>query len=363
MVLTIPNLKGEFNNKKVFVSGHTGFKGAWLISLLNLLGAKVKGYALEPDSNNCLFNLIDGTSLCESVIADIRDNEKLSSEILNFQPDYVFHLAAQPLVSKGYQEPKETYEVNVMGTMNILYSLKIKDFHCTSVIITTDKVYKNIESNHFYSEDDRLGGKDPYSSSKACAELIVDAMYHSYFDLNNLTTHNKKIATARSGNVIGGGDWAENRLVPDFIQSIKSNSSLSIRNPYAIRPWQHVLDPLIGYLLLAINLNKTPHIFSQPFNFGPYKKDCISVEKVIDKCIKLWGCGTKVIDPKSNNFKESGLLMLDIEKANNLLHWDPIFNLDNAIKMTLDWYRVFEDNPARIKDFTFHQINDTLNLK
>jgi CDP-glucose 4,6-dehydratase len=363
MVLTIPNLKDEFNNKKVFVSGHTGFKGAWLISLLNLLGARVKGYALEPDSNNSLFNLIDGNSLCESVIADIRDNKTLAREILNFQPDYIFHLAAQPLVSKGYQEPKETYEVNVMGTMNVLDSLKIKNFHCTSVIITTDKVYKNIESNHFYNEDDRLGGKDPYSSSKACAELVVDAMYHSYFDLNNLTTHNKKIATARSGNVIGGGDWAENRLVPDFIQSIKSNSSLSIRNPNSIRPWQHVLDPLIGYLLLAVNLNKTPHVFSQPFNFGPYKSDCISVENVIDKCINLWGGGTKTIDSKSINFKESGLLMLDIEKANNLLHWNPLFNLDNAIKMTLDWYRVFEDNPSRIKNFTFHQINETLNIK
>lgn len=363
MALALPNLKEEFYNKKVFVSGHTGFKGSWLISLLNILGADIKGYALEPDKNNSLFNLINGKSLCKSVIADIRDHKRLSNEIISFQPDYIFHLAAQPLVSRGYQEPLETYEINILGTMNILNSLRINDFNCTTVIITTDKVYHNIESSYYYTENDRLGGKDPYSSSKACVELISDAMYNSYFNLDSLSKHNKKIATARSGNVIGGGDWAQNRLIPDFINSIKSNSHLSIRNPNAIRPWQHVLDPLIGYLILAANLNKTPEVFSQPFNFGPDKIDCISVEKVIDKCINSWGGGKKSIDLNSNNFKESGLLMLDIKKAKKLLNWSPLFNLDNAIEKTLEWYKVFEDKPNTIKDFTFNQIKETLNIK
>jgi CDP-glucose 4,6-dehydratase len=362
MVLTIPNLKEEFHNKKVFVSGHTGFKGAWLISILHILGAKVKGYALAPDNDQCLFNLIDGESICESVIADVRDHEKLSSEINKFKPDYLFHMAAQPLVSKGYENPKETYEVNVIGTLNILNSLKKDNFHCSSIIITTDKVYKNIESNHYYNENDRLGGKDPYSSSKACAELVVDAMINSYFDYNNLSVHNKRITTARSGNVIGGGDWAENRLIPDFVNSIKSKSHISLRNPNAVRPWQHVLDPIIGYLLLAINLNKSHNDFSQPFNFGPNKLDCVSVDKVIDMCIDSWGKGTKIINENSDMFKESGLLMLDIQKAKNLLNWQPLFNLEKAINMTVDWYKVFEHNPDQIKDFTFNQINQTLNI-
>lgn len=362
MVLTIHDLKNEFFNKKVFVSGHTGFKGAWLTAILHLLGAKVKGYALEPDHENSFYNLIDGNSICNSVIADVRDYKKLSQEINNFQPDYLFHMAAQPLVSIGYEDPRETYEVNVIGTFNILDSLKNDDFPCSSVIITTDKVYKNIESNYYYNENDRLGGKDPYSSSKACAELVVDAMVYSYFDLNNLSVHNKKIATVRSGNVIGGGDWAKNRLIPDFIKSVKSKSHISLRNPNSVRPWQHVLDPLTGYLILAMNLNKFPNNFSQPFNFGPNKIDCISVEKVVDKCIEFWGDGNKKIEVSSNNFKESGLLMLDIEKAKNLLGWKPLFNLEQSVKMTIEWYKEFENNPDSIKNYTLDKIKNTLNI-
>jgi CDP-glucose 4,6-dehydratase len=354
-------LKDNYFKKKVFITGHTGFKGAWLLKTLNLLGADVKGYALAPHTSNDLFNLINGEKICNSVIADIRDKKKLEKEILDFQPDYIFHLAAQPLVRLSYKIPVETFEVNVIGTANVLDCVRLLNRKCTIVIITTDKVYYNYEWVYPYRETDRLGGYDPYSASKACTELLIDSYRNSFFNTNNYNKHLKALAVARAGNVIGGGDWSADRLVPDIVRSLYENKLITIRNPKAIRPWQHVIEPINGYLLLGLKLEKDPICFSQAYNFGPESEDTFSVAEMVELAIKQWGDGDFKIENENDQPHEAGLLKLDINKAKSELNWQPLMNAENAIKSTIMWYYKYKTDINKIDSFTTQFIMESFN--
>jgi CDP-glucose 4,6-dehydratase len=253
-----------FRGKKVFLTGHTGFKGSWMLALLKQLGAVTTGYALAPDTNElALYNVIRGDEACNSIIADIRDKAVLNASIIQAQPDIIFHFAAQPLVRYSYTNPIETFEVNTLGTANVLDAIKLLDKKCSVVIITTDKVYENKEWDYPYRETDRLGGYDPYSASKAAAEIVVDSYRNSFFNTAHFNTHQKSVATARAGNVIGGGDFSADRIIPDIIRALQNNKVINIRNPNAVRPWQHVLEPIAGYLLLAKKLYEDPAAFAE----------------------------------------------------------------------------------------------------
>ena len=280
--------QNTFKNKKVFLTGHTGFKGTWMTIWLEILGAKVRGYALKPETPS-LFNEVKKHLKIDSVISDIRDKKKLEEEILAFQPDYIFHLAAQPLVRESYKIPVETFEVNVLGTANVLDAVRNLKKECVVVIVTTDKVYENIEKDYAYKEADKLGGYDPYSASKAAAEIVTESYRQSFFNPIEFSKHKKSIATARAGNVIGGGDYASDRIVPDIFRSLSKGQIINVRNPKAIRPWQHVLEPLSGYLSLAASMKNEPQEFASAYNFGPKIKDVRTVEELVKQAIKTWG--------------------------------------------------------------------------
>jgi len=355
------DLKNIYTGKKVFLTGHTGFKGSWMLKILTLLGAEVKGYALAPNTDGDLFNLVKGSEICHSVIADLRDSERLSKELLAFQPDFVFHLAAQPLVRLSYEIPAETFEVNAIGTAYLLDAVRQLNKPCSIVLITTDKVYQNKEWVYPYRENDRLGGYDPYSASKACAELVIDSYRNSFFNVAEYDTHKKGVAVARAGNVIGGGDWSKDRLIPDIVKFLDQNKSIAIRNPDAIRPWQHVLEPLTGYLLLGTLLNKQPKVFSQAYNFGPYAEDALPVDHMVKLAIDCWGKGEYNITGNKGEPHEAGLLKLDISKAIKELGWKPKLNANNAVEFTIAWYKEFSVNKHNISAFTEHQILHYLN--
>lgn len=361
-MVSLNELNKVYKGKKVFLTGHTGFKGAWMLQTLKILGANVLGYSLAPKTNDDLYNLIDGNSLCNSVIADIRDLDKIKKEIKNYQPDYIFHFAAQPLVRLSYEIPIETYETNVLGTANLLESLKMVRNKCTVIIITTDKVYKNLEWEYPYRETDNLGGYDPYSASKACAELLIDSYRNSFFNLNNYENHKKGIAVARAGNVIGGGDWSKDRLIPDVVRSLENKKKINIRNPNSIRPWQHVLEPIIGYLSLGINLSSNPIRFSNAYNFGPNTSDFLSVKDIVELSIDFWGNGAYSIKEELNQPHEAKLLKLDISKAFSELNWHPIFCSKQSLEFTLEWYRNFNARPELVKFYTKNQIESYLKL-
>lgn len=357
-MVNFQQLENTYKGKKVFLTGHTGFKGAWMLKTLSLLGAEIKGYALEPQTPNDLYHLIEGEKLCESVIADLRDKKRLESEIGDFQPDFVFHLAAQPLVRLSYDIPTETFEVNVIGTASVLDAVKLLQKKCTVVLITTDKVYHNNEWEYPYRENDRLGGYDPYSASKACAELLIDSYRNSFFNTKDYDRHLKGIAVARAGNVIGGGDWSKDRLIPDIVRYLMANKPVVIRNPNAVRPWQHVLEPVVGYLNLGMHLEKQPIDFAQAYNFGPQSEDALSVEEMVKAAIESWGFGGYQIEQEANQPHEAGLLKLDISKVKSELNWMPKMNANETVKFTLDWYREFSINENKICDFTSQQINN-----
>jgi len=354
-------LKKTYNGKKVFLTGHTGFKGSWLLQTLSLLGGEVKGYALAPETENDLFQLINGDEICSSVIADLRDKKRLEEEIVNFQPDFVFHLAAQPLVRLSYEIPAETFEVNVIGTANVLDAVRLLEKKCAVVLITTDKVYHNNEWIYPYRENDRLGGYDPYSASKACAELVIDSYRNSFFNIKSYNSHQKAIAVGRAGNVIGGGDWSQDRLIPDIAKAFALENPVVIRNPNSVRPWQHVLEPVVGYLLLGMYLMHEPIQFSQAFNFGPHISDALSVEEMLKLAIASWGKGEYIVEETEGQPHEAGLLKLDISKAIKELKWQPKMNAQQAVSMTMDWYSQFNLNKEKIKEFTSLQITDYLN--
>ena len=334
-------LKNTYSGKRVFVTGHTGFKGSWLIKILNDFGAVIKGYALAPENEINLYTEIKGDTLCASVISDLRDREALKKAVLDFQPDYIFHLAAQPLVRLSYEIPSETFEVNAIGTANLLDAIRLLDKKCNVVLITTDKVYHNNEWEHPYKETDRLGGYDPYSASKACCELVVDSYKNSFFNLAKYDQHQKAIAVGRAGNVIGGGDWSKDRLIPDIAKALNVKKEVVIRNPKAVRPWQHVIEPLFGYLELGEKLNADPIKYAQAYNFGPNTDDALSVEEMVVKSIKCWESGTYIVEVNDNNPHEAGLLKLDISKAKTELKWKPIFNASTAVERTINWYKCY----------------------
>lgn len=338
----------DFKGKKVFVTGHTGFKGSWLIAMLYQLGAQVKGYALEPLYSKELFDIIEGSRISDSIIADIKDQKRLESEISAFQPDFVFHLAAQSLVRESYTDPSETFEVNVMGTSYLLQAVLKLVHPCTTIVITTDKVYENKEKAIYYSENDVLGGYDPYSTSKACAELVTSSFIRSFAAQS---VH--CFATARAGNVIGGGDFSKDRIIPDLIRSIEQNAPLELRNPGAIRPWQHVLEPLTGYLQLAL-LTKSDYSLAHSYNFGPNEKDHLEVEELVKTAIAVVEKGSYLIK-KTDDLHEANQLRLNISAAKKDLNWFPRYNAEQAIQYTMEWYF----SPDK-KTCTFRQINHYL---
>lgn len=353
------NFTEIFNNKKVFVTGHTGFKGSWLTCWLNEIGANIKGYALSPVSEDDLYNQVDGNNLCDSVIADIRDYERLKKEILSFQPDFIFHLAAQPIVRYSYDYPVETFTVNAIGTANLLESLKFLKNPCVTVVITTDKVYENHETGELYQEQDKLGGYDPYSASKACAEIVVSSYRNSFFNGEKYSIHKKSISSARAGNVIGGGDWAKDRIIPDIIRALSNNEPVNVRNPDSVRPWQHVLDSLSGYLVLAAKQFQEPEKFAMAFNFGPQKNDCKKVRDLVESAISYWGSGSVEHSSVDSAYHEAALLRLDITKAADLLGWSPKYNSDIAIEKTISWYKNFiKSGRKNARDFLIKDIKD-----
>ncbi|MCZ4224368.1 CDP-glucose 4,6-dehydratase [Pedobacter rhodius] len=355
-------LRSTYQGKKVLITGHTGFKGAWLLKTLNMLGAEIKGYALEPETKSDLYHLIDGNDICHSVIGDLRNREKLKKEVFDFQPDFIFHLAAQPLVRLSYEIPSETFEVNAIGTANLLDAVRILENKCSVVLITTDKVYYNNEWDYPYRENDRLGGYDPYSASKACAELVIDSYRNSFFNISKYNVHQKGIAVGRAGNVIGGGDWSKNRLIPDIAKALLEDNQIILRNPGSVRPWQHVLEPIGGYLLLGAALSVEPVKFGDAYNFGPNSSDALSVEEMLKLAIKCWGSGTFRVERDANQLHEAGLLKLDISKATADLKWLPKWNADSTVKKTIEWYQHFSAHPAEIKGFTERQINEYFHL-
>ena len=337
-------LSHTYSGKRIFVTGHTGFKGSWLIKILNDFGAVIKGYALAPENEINLYTECNGDSLCESIIGDLRDREALKKAVLDFQPDFIFHLAAQPLVRLSYEIPSETFEVNAIGTANLLDSIRLLNKKCNVVLITTDKVYHNNECEKPYKESDRLGGYDPYSASKACCELVIDSYKNSFFNTSKYEQHQKAIAVGRAGNVIGGGDWSQDRLIPDIAKALNVNKEVVIRNPKAVRPWQHVIEPLFGYLELGMKLNSDPIKYAQAYNFGPNINDALSVEEMVVSSIKSWGAGKYNVEVNNNNPHEAGLLKLDISKAIKNLNWKPILNAQTAVELTINWYKKYYSN-------------------
>lgn len=352
-------LKSAYKDKRVFLTGHTGFKGAWMLGLLEALGAHVRGYALAPESASALFNLLEDLRPVDNHIADIRDRVGLQKAVVEFQPDFIFHLAAQPLVRRSYQIPAETFDVNVTGTANLLQAAAALESPCTIVVITTDKVYENPESDRPFQEDDPLGGHDPYSTSKACAELVSASFRKSFFPIKDYARHHKALATARAGNVIGGGDWSEDRIVPDIIRALQKGEVIPVRNPAAVRPWQHVLEPLVGYLQLGAALKAQPADHSRAYNFGPYPDDHLTVGDLVAEAVFLYGSGSWKDVSSPDQRHEAGLLRLDITRAVNDLGWRPKLTAGQALEWTIDWYK---QPPDKKRDAIFGQIEKYLAL-
>ncbi|GAB4033258.1 CDP-glucose 4,6-dehydratase [Spirosoma gilvum] len=354
------HLPDYYKGKRVFLTGHTGFKGSWLLNWLYMLGAEVKGYSLAPQTDLDLYHIIQGDTLCQSVIADILDKARLEKELLSFEPDYVFHLAAQPLVRLSYLIPSETFAVNAIGTAYVLDAVRLLKKPCAVILITTDKVYENKEWHYPYRETDRLGGYDPYSASKACAELVISSYRNSFFNLADYGVHQKAIASARAGNVIGGGDWAKDRIIPDIVRALTKGEEIRVRNPAAVRPWQHVLEPLGGYLHLGTKLIDHPVTYADSWNFGPLPEDNLTVEELVNLSIQCWGGGSYQKSDRRGEPHEAGLLKLDISKTVNEIHWKPKYQARKAIANTLSWYRIFADNTPGDK-LTSSQIKNFLN--
>jgi CDP-glucose 4,6-dehydratase len=327
--------KGFWQGKRVFVTGHTGFKGSWLSLWLFSLGAEVKGYALNPPTSPSLFNEAKISSIIDSQIGDIRDQNSLHESMVEFNPDILIHMAAQPLVRYSYKAPIETYEVNVIGTAKVLEVARSCAHLKAIVNITTDKCYENDGRSEGYKEEDAMGGYDPYSSSKGCAELVTSSYRRSFFQEQGVG-----LASVRAGNVIGGGDWADDRLIPDILRSFEKNESVVIRNPKATRPWQHVLEPLSGYLILAQKMYHEQNNYAEGWNFGPRETDVKPVDWILNKMIGNWPNSSWELDSSSNPH-EAIFLQLDISKANSRLGWRPIWKLDHTLEKIIDWHQAW----------------------
>lgn len=342
-----------YRNKRVFITGDTGFKGSWLSFWLNELGADVVGYALPERLDSDLFNVLKLEKLIHHIDGDIRDYENLKKIIDDFRPEFIFHLAAQAIVKLSYDDPKLTFDTNILGSVNVLEIARKSGYLKSLIYVTSDKCYKNKELMRGYRENDELGGYDPYSASKAAAEIVMSAYQDSFFKNNN----ELGVASVRAGNVIGGGDWSVDRIVPDCIRSLKEKKPVLIRNPKSVRPWQHVLEPLYGYLILAAKLFKDPKKYSGAYNFGPLSKSMKTVEELARQVIKCWGQGGIKYEKNSTDFYESVMLHLNCAKAKQVLKWSQQWDFDKTVLKTVQWYKhVLSENPAI--SITKQQIND-----
>jgi len=343
------SLKG----KRIFLTGHTGFKGTWLTFILTEIGAEVMGYALEPELEYSHFNNLNLRNKIKHIVGDVRDAVKLSETMNSFQPEYVFHLAAQPLVKKSYDSPAETFEVNIMGSVNLLDAIKKCESVRSLVYITSDKCYENIEWIWGYRENDRIGGHDPYSASKGAAEIVFSAYQRSFF----ASRKTLGAAAVRAGNVIGGGDWAADRIIPDCIRAIEKDMPIQLRNPGATRPWQHVLEPLSGYLLLGAQLYEMPEKYVGAWNFGPSTSEVRTVFEVAEKIVAHLGKGRIEITGSINQPHEANLLQLNCDKAHQLLGWYPRWHVENTLTATAEWYNTFLNN-GNIEEITRKQLHE-----
>lgn len=344
-----------WQGKKVLITGHTGFKGSWLSLYLQSLGAEVIGFALTPPTTPNLFTLADVATKMNSIMGDIRDFDSVLTVLKKYRPEIIIHMAAQPLVRYSYREPIETYATNVMGTVHLLEAVRQVGGVKSIVNVTTDKCYENKEWHWGYRERDELGGHDPYSNSKACAELVTSAYRSSYFNPSN----HVGLASARAGNVIGGGDWAEDRLIPDIIKACMNDVNVSIRNPHALRPWQHVLEPLHGYLMLAERLYKSPEKYAQAWNFGPNENDVKPVSWIADRILKFWNSHTSWVTENADHPHEATYLKLDCSNAKSELGWQPRWNLERSLKETVNWYKAYQAK-ENMRDITLAEIKTYL---
>ena len=341
-----------FNGKKVIVTGHTGFKGSWLSLWLNILGAKVIGISDRVYTNPSHYEAIKDIFSID-LRGDIKEIKQVHDLIDAQRPDFIFHLAAQSIVKTSHKDPFNTFQTNTLGTVNILESLRKLNPNVIAVLITSDKSYQNIEKIEGYKEEDKLGGRDPYSASKAAADIFIESYSNSFFiDANSKV----KVSTARAGNVIGGGDWSNDRIIPDCIKAWSRNKKAIIKNPEAIRPWQHVLEPLSGYLALGAKLLRDESLVGEAFNFGPDEKDIFSVKELVQELAKSWSGVEWIFEKDSNNIKESMLLNLNCNKAKNLISWDCTLSFIETAKWTAEWYKKYYEDEAKIKNFSFKQI-------
>lgn len=341
-----------WNGKRVLVTGHTGFKGSWLSFWLNRLGANVAGLALAPDTTPALFNQLEIEARVDHMIGDIRDAELVARRVTEIQPDVVFHLAAQPLVIESYATPLETWQTNVMGSAHVMQALRQLSAPCAAVMVTTDKVYENLEDGRPYDEKHPLGGHDPYSASKAAMEIAVSSWRRSFLGGTDI-----RMASARAGNVIGGGDWAANRIVPDIVRALRRSQTIEVRNPNAVRPWQHVLEPLAGYISLAENLwSSDDPAYQSGFNFGPNPKDARPVGNVVTEALRHWP-GSWIDASPEDAVHEAGLLSLDPAKSEALLGVKPRWTFEQTIEKTISWYRAVGDGQSAV-DITAAQLSE-----
>jgi CDP-glucose 4,6-dehydratase len=351
----MPDPSFSWRDRSVFLTGHTGFKGGWLALWLASKGAIVRGYSLDPLTDPNLFTVARIGSNIEDIRGDIRSPALLEPALRDFAPEVVFHLAAQPLVRASYADPIGTYETNVIGTARVLDAVRRVPSVRAVIVVTTDKVYENQETLRPYIESDPLGGYDPYSSSKACAEIVAAAYRQSFFPVARISDHGVALATARAGNVIGGGDWSSDRLIPDLVRGFLAGEPVPIRHPFAIRPWQHVLDPLHGYILLAEHLLTHNPKFATAYNFGPADDDAKPVGWIVDKMTALWGDGASWFIDEQEHVHEAGTLRLDASRARNDLGWTPRLRLETALEWLIDWVRAWESG-TDMHDFTLAQI-------
>lgn len=349
-----------WKNKKVLITGHTGFKGSWLCLLLHKLDADISGFALEAPTNPSLFSICNINTFVDSTIADIRDYNAIYKTIERVKPEIIIHMAAQPLVRESYKNPVETYQTNVMGTVNLLDSIRLIGGVRAIVNVTTDKCYENKEWAWGYRENEPMGGYDPYSNSKGCSELVTSSFRNSFFNTANYSQHGVALASGRAGNVIGGGDWAADRLIPDIIKAIAQGEKVKIRSPFAIRPWQHVLEPLSGYLTLAEKLYTHGTQYAEGWNFGPVDDDAKTVEWIVQKLCAKWGNKASYEIDKNPQPHEATYLKLDCSKARQILQWNPRWRLEKTLDTIVEFTKAYQNN-ENITDVCDKQITDYLN--